>query len=67
MERQAGINAEEKKRLRDAIQNQVRQYLARGGSITVIQAPQGAPVKAAPGGVWNSRVGDSADFIAQFD
>jgi hypothetical protein len=67
MEREAGTNVTEKKRLRDAIEDQVRQYLQRGGRITVIQGRSGAPAKAAHGGVWTGAAGDGADIMAQLD
>jgi len=67
MEREVGINAVEKKRLRDAIEDQVRQYLERGGSITVIQTPTSAASRATHGGVWASGGENSSDFMAQLD
>ncbi|MEE4109254.1 MAG: hypothetical protein V2I24_07900 [Halieaceae bacterium] len=63
MEREAGINVVEKKRLRDAIQDQIRQYLERGGSITVISSQASRPAKAPQGGVWTG----GADIMAQLD
>lgn len=37
MERETGINVVEKQRLRDVITEQVKQFLDRGGDITVIE------------------------------
>ncbi len=39
-------NVAEKQRQRDAIENQVKRYLEKGGSITVLDAPTGVPGKA---------------------
>jgi methionine synthase I (cobalamin-dependent) len=39
VERESGINVVEKQRLRDAITEQVKQFLDQGGDITVIEAP----------------------------
>lgn len=35
----AGSNSREKSRLRDAIADEVKRYLERGGSITVLDSP----------------------------
>jgi hypothetical protein len=67
MDREAGNNAVEKERLRNAIRDQVRQYLERGGSITVLGSQSSGPAKAAPGGVWAGSPGSGADIMAQLD
>jgi hypothetical protein len=68
MEREAGINnVMAKQRLRDAIQDEVRQYLERGGRITVVQPPDSASACAAHGGIGAGRAGDSGDIMTQLD
>mgnify|MGYP001032050254 CR=1 FL=1 len=67
MEREAGINVVEKRRLRDAIKAQVRHYLERGGRITVVQTSQGEPLRSAHGGMLAGSARDSADIMAQLD
>ena len=67
MEREAGTNVVEKQRLRDAIQDQVRQYLEQGGRITVIGGHGGGPAKAAQDGVWSGSPASGNDFVARLD
>jgi hypothetical protein len=45
MERQPGINAVAKQRQREAINDQVKRFLERGGSITVIETPRADTVR----------------------
>ena len=52
MDKQSSINTMEKQRLRDAIAEQVRRFLANGGSIEVVEIPsQGAT--AHRGSAWH--------------
>lgn len=54
MDREASINSVEKNRLRASIQDQVQRFLERGGRITVVEGPAGAPSKAVQGGDWDT-------------
>ena len=46
VELESSIRVVEKRRLRDAIEKQVRRYLENGGRITVVDAPAGSPGNA---------------------
>ena len=53
MEREPGSSKVEKKRQRDAIENQVRRYLESGGSITMLDSPGGTASRAAVSSGWS--------------
>jgi hypothetical protein len=51
MNRQPGINSEAKQRQREAINDQVKRFLERGGNITVIETPRADTVRRI-GSTW---------------
>ena len=52
MDRGALGNVAEKQRQRDAIEDQVKRYLEKGGCITVLDTPAGVPGKAVHTDGW---------------
>jgi len=60
MEPKANVNVEEKKRLRDRIDEQVRHFLEAGGRITILESPR---EQSSPrGSAWEVR-GDGSPLL----